>query len=70
MVYGLWQFMPVLRNDHDLIHAIELLKQIGISGSSVLANRAYEAIYAIPLQSNVPQPWLVDWRLYKRTPFD
>ena len=30
-------------NDHDSVHAIELLRKIEISGSNVLADRAYGA---------------------------
>lgn len=64
-------------NDHDSIHAIELLERIEISGSNVLADRAYGAekirayisergaSYVIPPQSNVSQPWPVDWWLHK-----
>ena len=64
-------------NDHDSIHAIELLRRIEISGSSILADRAYGAqairthiskrggCYVIPPQSNVSDPWPVDWHIYK-----
>ena len=64
-------------NDHDAIHAVELLEKIEISGSNVLADRAYGAkairdyiseqrdSYVIPPQSNVSKPWLVDWWIYK-----
>ena len=64
-------------NDHDSTHTIEILERIEISGSSVLADRAYGtkkirayisehgANYVIPLQRNVSQPWPVDWWLYK-----
>lgn len=30
-------------NDHDSVHAVELLKKVEISGSNVLADRAYGA---------------------------
>ena len=55
------EFLLSPGNDHDSVHAIELLKQTEISGSNVLADRAYgtEAIrtyieqsgasYTIPL---------------------
>ena len=71
------EFLLSAGNDHDSIHAIELLERIEISGSSVLADRAYGAkkirayisergaSYVIPPQSNVSQPWPVDWWLYK-----
>ena len=64
-------------NDHDSVHAVKLLENVKISGSNVLADRAYGAKmirayiseqganYVIPLQSNVSDPWPVDWWLYK-----
>ena len=71
------EFMLSAGNDHDSVHAVELLKRVEISGSNVLADRAYGAktirayisgqgaSYVIPPQSNVSDPWPVDWRLYK-----
>lgn len=71
------EFLLSAGNDHDSIHAIELLERIEISGSNVLADRAYGskkirvyisergANYVIPPQNNVSQPWPVDWWLYK-----
>ena len=71
------EFLLSAGNDHDSIHAIEILERIEISGSSVLADRAYGAKkirayisehganYVIPSQSNASQPWPVDWWLYK-----
>ena len=71
------KFMLSAGNDHDSIHAVELLKKVDISGSNVLADRAYGAKtirayiseqgagHVIPPQSNVPDPWPVDWWLYK-----
>ena len=70
-------FLLSAGNDHDSIHAIDLLKTIDISGSNILADRAYgaQAIrdyisghgarYTIPPQSNISNPWPVDWHLYK-----
>ena len=60
-------------NDHDSVRAVELLEKVRISGSSILADRAYSARaipdhgagYVIPLKSNVSEPWPVDWPLYK-----
>ena len=64
-------------NDHDAVHAVELLKKVEIGGSTVLADRAYGAktirayileqgaSYVIPPQSNVSEPGPVDWWLYK-----
>ena len=64
-------------NNHDSVYAVELLEKVEISGSNVLADRAYEAKairayiseqgagYVIPPQSNVSEPWPVDWCLYK-----
>ena len=71
------EFMLSAGNDHDSVHAVELLKKVEISGSNVLADRAYGAktirayilergaSYVIPPQSNVSDPWPVDWWLYK-----
>ena len=71
------EFMLSAGNDHDSVHAVELLKKEEISGSNVLADRAYGARtiqayileqgarYVIPPQSNVSDPWPVDWCLYK-----
>ena len=71
------EFMLSAGNDHDSVHAVELLEKVKISGSNVLADRAYEAktirayiseqgaSYVIPPQSNVSDPWPVDWWLYK-----
>ena len=71
------EFMLSAWKDHDSIYTIELLEKIEISGSNVLADRAYgakairayiseqEASYVIPPQSNVSKPWPVDWWLYK-----
>ena len=70
-------FMLSAENDHDSVHAVELLKKVEISGSNVLADRAYGAKtirayiseqgagYIIPPQSNVSAPRPVDWWLYK-----
>nr|WP_325229787.1 IS5 family transposase [uncultured Oscillibacter sp.] len=71
------EFMLPAGNDHDPVHVVELLKKAGISGSNVLADRAYGAktirayiseqgaSYVIPPQNNVSDPWPVDCRLYK-----
>ena len=71
------EFLLSAGNDHDSVHAVELLKKVRIGGSAVLADRAYGArvireyisahgaSYAIPPQSNVSDPWPVDWLLYK-----
>ena len=71
------EFLLSPGNDHDSVHAIELLKQTEITGSNVLADRAYgtEAIrtyieqrgasYTIPPRNNILEPWPVDWWLYK-----
>ena len=71
------EFMLSAGNDHDSVHAIELLEKVNINGSNVLADRAYGAktiraysseqgaSYVIPPQSNVSEPWPVDWWLYK-----
>lgn len=71
------EFLLSPGNDHDSVHAIELLKRTEIIGSNVLADRAYgtEAIrtyieqngasYTIPPRNNILDPWPVDWWLYK-----
>ena len=71
------EFLLSAGHDHDSIHALEVLERIQISGSSILADRAYGAekirfyisehgaSYVIPPQSNISQPWPVDWWLYK-----
>ena len=70
-------FMLSAGNDHDSVHAVELLEKVEINGSNVLADRAYGAKiirayiseqganYVIPPQSNIFEPWPVDWWLYK-----
>ena len=71
------EFLLSAGNDHDSVHAVELLKKVRIGGSAVLADRAYGArtireyisdhgaSYVIPPKSNVSDPWPVDWFLYK-----
>ncbi|MDY5971518.1 MAG: IS5 family transposase, partial [Butyricicoccus sp.] len=71
------EFLLSAGNDRDSVHAIELLEKVKINGSSILADRAYGArtireyisehgaSYVIPPQSNVSEPWPVDWYLYK-----
>ena len=68
------EFLLSAGNDHDSVHAVELLKKVRIGGSAVLADRAYGArtireyisahgaSYVIPPQSNVSDPWPVDGR--------
>ena len=64
-------------NDHDSRHAVPLLSQIDIEGSNILGDKAYgakairdyidsqDAAYTIPPQSNVCDPWPIDWYTYK-----
>jgi transposase len=71
------EFLLSAGNDHDSVHAVELLKRVNIRGSNILGDRAYGsaairsyitesgACYTIPPQSNVSDPWQVDWWLYK-----
>lgn len=71
------EFLLSAGNNHDSVHSVELLKKVRSSGSAVLADRAYGARaireyisehgagYVIPPQSNVSNPWPVDWHLYK-----
>ena len=65
-------------NDHDSKHAIPLLSQIDIKGSNILGDKAYgakaireyidlqDAAYTIPPQSNVSDPWPIDWYTYRK----
>lgn len=71
------EFLLSAGNDHDSVHAVELLEQVKISGSNILADRAYGAqaireyisergaSYVIPPQKKISQPWPIDWHLYK-----
>ena len=64
-------------NDHDSIHAIELLKRVEIEGSNVLGDRAYDtdaileylaehgAVAVIPSKANRLVQRECDWWLYK-----
>ena len=73
------EFLLSAGNDHDSVHAVELLKKVRIGGSAVLADRAYGArvireyisahgaSYAIPPQSNVSDPWPVDWLFSRKS---
>lgn len=61
----------------DITVAYELLKHMDVSGSIVMADKAYgaadfrikigksRAAYCIPPKSNTAEPWDVDWRQYK-----
>ena len=71
------EFLLSPGNDHDSTHAIELLEKVDLTGSNVLADRAYGAekirtfirehgaTYTIPPKSNASDPWPVDWWHYK-----
>ena len=71
------EFMLSAGNDHGSVHTVGLLERVEIRGSNVLADQAYGAktirdyileqgaSYVIPPQSNVSDPWPVDWCLYK-----
>ena len=62
------KFLLSAGNDNDCVHAVELLEHVELSGSNVLADRAYGARsireyisehganYVIPPQSNVSDP--------------
>ena len=62
------KFLLSAGNDNDCVYAVELLEHVELSGSNVLADRAYgarsireyisehRANYVIPPQSNVPDP--------------
>lgn len=72
------EFLLSARNNHDCVHAVELLEKVKISGNNILADRAYatqsiwdyisehRASYVIPPKSNISNPWSVDWCLYKK----
>ena len=74
---NLMEFLLSAGNDKDCVHAVELLEEFELSGSNVLADRAYDARsireyisehrarYVISPQSNVSDPWTVDWHLCK-----
>ena len=71
------EFLLSAGNDHDSVHAVELLSKVDISNSNILADRAYAAKaileyitehgarYVIPPKSNVINPWPIDRHLYK-----
>ena len=71
------EFLLSPGNDHDSVHAIDLLSKTDLSGSNVLGDKAYGAKairdfitaqggrYTIPPQSNVKQPWAYDEWIYK-----
>ena len=64
-------------NIHDSIVAVDVLRHIDISSSTILADKAYgtkeildyiqrqDGDYAIPPKSNTKNPWKCDWFLYK-----
>ena len=66
------KFLLSAGNDNDCVHAVELLENVELRGSNVLADRAYGARsiweyiskhgmhYVIPPQSNVSNPWPLD----------
>ena len=64
-------------NAHDVTVAEKLLSRIRLKGSTVLADKAYgkwvlrefiaihDADFCILPKENEPDPWFVDWWLYK-----
>ena len=64
-------------NVHDVTIAEKLLSRIHLKGTTVLADKAYgkqalrefisgrDADFCIPLKANDPDPWQIDWWLYK-----
>ena len=71
------EVMLTTGNAHDVTVAEKLLSQIRLKGSTVLADKAYgkwalrefianhDADFCIPPKENEPDPWFVDWLLYK-----
>lgn len=71
------KFLLSKGNDHDSIHAIELLSKTDLSKSNVLGDKAYGTLtirnyitecggrYTIPPKENNPNPWECDWWTYK-----
>ena len=63
--------------DHDSVHAVELLSQVNIEGCNILGDKAYgskaireyitsqNAAYTIPPKASAADPWPVDWHIYK-----
>ena len=64
-------------NDHDSLHAVELMEMTDITGVNMLGDKAYGtkeilayikeygATVVIPPKSNAKEPWEVDYYLYK-----
>ena len=48
------EFLLSAGNDHDSVHAVELLEKVKISGSHVLADRAYGAR---AIREYISEPW-------------
>ena len=71
------EFLLSPGNDHDSIHAIEILSKVELAGSNVIGDRAYgtqdirdfitdsNGVYTIPPKSNTQNPWECDRRTYK-----
>ena len=71
------EVMLTAGNVHDVAVAEKLLSRIRLKGSTVLADKAYskwalrefianrDADFCIPPRENEPDPWFVDWWLYK-----
>ena len=71
------EFLLSKGNDHDSIHAIEILSKENLSKSNILGDKAYGTLkirtfitnsggqYTIPPKDNNPNPWNCDWWTYK-----
>jgi len=71
------EFLLSPGNDHDSIHAIEILSKVELADSNVIGDRAYgtqdirdfitggNGVYTIPPKSNTQNPWECDWWVYK-----
>ena len=74
------EFLLSVGNDNDCVHDVELLENVELCGSNVLAGRAFGARsirkysserganYVIPPKNNVSDFRPVDWYLYKKRP--
>lgn len=70
-------FQLTSENVHDATVAVDVLSHLNITGSTILADKAYgtnkildciqrqDRDYAISPKSNTRNPWCCDWELYR-----